>query len=71
MTTNPSARANAPMMAKSILRPVAWVMLSATGTSWLRFIPSGVSSKAQERISAIGNPRSNNTATSVAVQSGS
>ena len=45
------------MMTKSSLRPVTLVMLSDRGTDCVFFMPSGVSSYAQDRSSAHGEAR--------------
>ena len=65
-----SATAIAAIMTKSSLRPALDVVESERSTSLSLFNPSGVSSKAQAKISATGNPSNSSTVTSVAAQSG-
>ena len=59
-----------PIMMKSSLRPVTWVMDSVRSTCFSSLMPSGVSSKAQAKISATGNPVNKRTVTRGTVQSG-
>ena len=54
-----------------LTRPVCAVMLSSAGTASVRTMPSGVSSKAQAKIRAIGRPSSNTATMTASNQTGS
>ena len=54
-----------------LTRPVCAVMLSSARTASVRTMPSGVSSKAQAKIRAIGRPSSNTATMTASNQTGS
>lgn len=69
-SSNATATASTPMIAKFSFRPVERAIDCSRGTSSVRLTPSGVSSNAQARSSAIGHPSTTTPKTSLVAQFG-